>query len=140
MKRSVPAALAAFLVAGALLLESGPAAAQSDLAKVLLGSWQGELQGRFKKGAAATTEITLRIVSVKQEDGKWVGDGRVGRTPVKIDIDTSGSKPALRWTGATGFIYEVSLFDENTLSGTATLTREVAAGYERERPVRLEKK
>jgi hypothetical protein len=46
--------------------------------------------------------LTLRITSVKQEDGKWIGAERFGPTPVKIDIDTSGSKPSLRWTGAAG--------------------------------------
>jgi hypothetical protein len=111
------------------------AAAQVDLAKVLVGTWQGELRDR--KG---NIDLTLRITSVKQQDGKWIADGRFGPTPVKIDIDTSGSKPSLRWTGAAGNVYDLSLLDDKNLAGTATVTTSQAGQYERDRSVKLEKK
>ncbi|HEY7653869.1 MAG TPA: hypothetical protein VIG07_13695 [Methylomirabilota bacterium] len=135
MKRGLCAARAALLVVTGLLLGTGVAAAQTDLAKVLVGRWQGVLQ--FKK---TNTDLTLRITSVKQEDGKWIADGRFGPNPVKIDIDTSGSKPSLRWTGATGIVYDLSLLDDRNLAGTATLTTGQAGQFERERAVKLEKK
>jgi hypothetical protein len=61
MGRGIRAARVPLLAMAGLILGGGMAAAQADLAKVLVGTWQGELQGRFNKGAAATTEITRRI-------------------------------------------------------------------------------
>ena len=59
---------------------------------------------------------------------------------MKIDIDTSGSKPSLRWTGAAGFVYDLSLLDDKNLVGIATLTTGQAGEREQDRPVKLEKK
>ena len=136
------ARVALFVVTG-LVLGAGVAAAQADLAKALVGTWQGELQMRLKKGADPS--VTLIITSVKQEDGKWIADGRMGPTeartgPVKIDIDTSGSKPALRWKGASGTQFDLSLLDDKHLVGTATLTTSDAGQGARDRSVKLEKK
>ena len=135
MRGDVRAARVALFVVTGLLVVAAVAAAQVDLAKVLVGTWQGELRSK-----RSNIDLTLRITSVKQEDGKWVGDGRFGPTPVKIDIDTSGSKPSLRWTGAAGVVYDVSLLDDKNLAGTATLTTAQSGQFERERPVKLEKK
>ena len=77
MRRGIRIARVVLVAVTGLLLGIGVVAAQVDLAKVLVGTWQGELRG--KKG---NTDLTLRITSVKQEDGKWIGDGRVGPTPV----------------------------------------------------------
>jgi len=110
--------------------------AQTDLAKALVGTWRGELVARVKRGSEATTALALRITSVKQENGRWIAEGRFGPNPVKIDIDTSGAKPSLRWTGAAGAKYDLNLLDERNLVGTATLTTEQA---HRDRTVKLEK-
>jgi hypothetical protein len=139
----VRAACVALFVAAGVMLGVGVAAAADDLAKALVGTWQGELQLRLKKGA--DPEVTLKIASVKQEDGKWVAEGRFGldgkTRPVKIDVDTSGAKPSLRWTGATGFEYNLSLLDDKHLGGTATVTTKESAGRgDRDRSMRLEKK
>jgi hypothetical protein len=133
------AARAAVLAVTGLMLWSGAAVAQADLAKTLIGTWEGELQLRTKKGADPT--LKLRITSLKQEDGKWVADGRVGSTPVKIDVDTTGAKPSLRWTAASGTAYNLTLVDDKNLVGTATLTTGAAGSRgERDRSVKLEKK
>ena len=92
----------------------------------------------MKKGADAT--LRLVITSVKQENGKWTGVGRFGATPVKIDVDTTGSKPALHWTAATGTVYNLSLLDDKNLVGTATLTTGAVGRGDRDRSVKLEKK
>ena len=135
MRRGIRTAGLALVAVMGLVWGVGVAAAQVDLAKVLVGTWQGELRNR--KG---NTDLTLRITSVKQQDGKWIADGRFGPTPVKIDIDTSGSKPSLRWTGAAGNVYDLSLLDDKNLAGTATVTTSQAGQYERDRSVKLEKK
>ena len=86
------------------------------------------------------------IKSLKQEDGKWVASARVGPTEektgaVQLEIDTTGSKPTLRWTGGQGAVYSLTLLDDKNLVGTATLTTgQGGARGDRDRPVKLEKK
>jgi hypothetical protein len=145
MRRGIRAARAALLVVAGLMLGTGVAAAQADLAKVLVGTWKGELQQRTQKGP--DPELTLIIASVKQEGGKWVADARLGgaeggkTAKVNIDIDTSGSKPSLRFKGAKGAEYDVSLFNDKELVGTAALTTSQSGGArDRSRSVRFEKK
>lgn len=144
MRRGIRAARVALFVVTGLMLGTGVAAAQADLAKALVGTWQGELQMRTKKGADPS--LTLIIASVKQEGGKWVADARLGgadaakTAKVSIDIDTSGSKPALRFKGVSGTEYNVSLFDDKNLVGSATLTTSQAGRGERDRSVKFEKK
>jgi hypothetical protein len=76
MRRGIRAARVALFVMAGLMLGTGLAAAQVDLAQALVGTWQGELQQRTKKGADAA--LTLIIASVKQGDGKWIADARLG--------------------------------------------------------------
>lgn len=145
VRRGIRAARAALFVVAGLMVGTGVAAAQADLAKVLVGTWQGELQQRTQKGADPV--LTLIITSVKQEDGKWVTDARFGgaeggkTAKVHIDIDTTGSKPSLRFKGAKGAEYDVSLFNDKELVGTAVLTTGAGGGKgDRSRSVKFEKK
>ena len=105
MRRGIRAARVALFVMAGLMLGAGVAAAQVDLAKVLVGTWKGELQQRTQKDADPT--LVLIINSVKQEDGKWVASARVGATEektrsVNLEIDATGSKPSVRWTAGSG--------------------------------------
>jgi hypothetical protein len=141
MKRGFRAVRMALFVVAGLLAGTGVAAAQADLSK-LVGTWKGELQQRTQKGADPT--IVLIIKSVKQEDGKWVADARVGPTEdktgkVNLEIDATGSKPSVRWTGGSGAAYDLSLLDDKNLVGTAVLTTSQAGRGARDRPVKLEK-
>jgi hypothetical protein len=144
MRRGIRAARVALFVMAGLMVGAGVAAAQVDLAKALVGTWKGELQQRSQKDADPT--LVLIIKSVKQEDGKWIADARVGATEdktatAKIDIDTSGAKPSLRWTGGKGTAYDLSLLDDKNLVGTALLTTGAGGGSrDRSRSVKLEKK
>ncbi len=144
MRRGIRAARVALFVVAGLMVGTGVAAAQADLAKVLVGTWKGELQQRTNKGADPT--VVLIIKSVKQEDGKWVASARVGATEektgsVNLEIDTTGSKPAVRWTGAGGAIYNLTLLDDKNLVGNATLTTSQGGQRsDRDRAVKLEKK
>jgi len=133
--------MALFVVAG-LLAGTGVAAAQADLSK-LVGTWKGEIQQRMGKDADPT--VVLIIKSVKQENGKWVADARVGATEdktakVNLEIDPSGSKPSVRWTGGKGATYDLSLLDDKNLVGTTVLTTGAGgATRDRSRSVKLEK-
>jgi hypothetical protein len=128
------------------LLAAGAAVAQVDLAKVLVGTWEGEVKARILRGPDAGAELKLTIASVTQQDGKWIVDGRLGgkdgrSAPVKVDIDTSGSKPSLRFKGASGTDYVLTLFSDKQMAGTATLTTAQAKSSTgaRDRDVVLEK-
>ena len=143
MRQGIRAARVVLFVMAGLMMGAGVAAAQVDVAKVLVGTWKGELQQRTQKGADPT--VVLIIKSLKQEDGKWVASARVGATeektgPVQLEIDTTGSKPAVRWTGGSGAIYNLSLLDEKNLVGTSTLTTSQGSQRDRDRSVKLEKK
>jgi hypothetical protein len=146
MRRGIRAARVALFVVAGLMLGIGVAVAQADLSKALVGTWQGEVQQLMKKGGDPV--LTLIISSVKQEGGKWVADARLGGAdaaktrPVSIDIDTSGSKPSLRFKGAAGAEYNLNLFGDKELVGTATLTTAQAGRStgSRDRSVKLEKK
>jgi hypothetical protein len=144
MRRGIRAARVALFVMAGLMAGAGVTVAQVDVAKVLVGTWKGELQQRSQKDADPT--LVLIIKSVKQEDGKWIADARVSATEdktatAKIDIDTSGAKPSLRWTGGKGTAYDLSLLDDKNLVGTALLTTGAGGGSrDRSRSVKLEKK
>ena len=92
------------------------------------------MSGRFHKNNPA---VVLVITSLKEDGSPWVADARFGASPVSLEIDARGKQPSLRWTSRNGTAYAVTLFDDTTLSGTATLTQETAGNRERERPVKL---
>jgi hypothetical protein len=50
MRKGLRAARVALFVLAGLILGPGVVPAQVDLAKALVGTWQGELQQRMKKG------------------------------------------------------------------------------------------
>ncbi len=117
-------------------LATAIAHAEADLEKTLVGRWEGEISTIHAKNA---TPVVLTIKSLKQEGGRWTAEASGGRTPVDLEIVTSGKQPSLRWTGANGTQYDVNLMDEKTLVGTATLSMRASTG-DRNRPVKLEKK
>jgi hypothetical protein len=133
----VPIARRLLLATALVWAVAADTAAQTDLARALVGRWEGEISGRFHKNNPA---VVLVITSLKEDGGRWSADARFGASPVSLEIDASGQQPSLRWTSRNGTAYAVSLFDDKTLSGTATLTQETAGNRERERPVKLEKK
>ena len=62
--------------------------------------------------------------------------------PVKIEIDTSGKNPSLKWTAPSGTVYDLGLLNEKNLVGKATLTMGHAGSTSRgrDRSLKLEKK
>ena len=115
------ALLVAVLVLASLIHVAGVAVAQTDLEKALIGKWEGDVQVAREQGR------TLIIRSVSQQDGKWIAEGRYGITgkgmgPVKIDVDTSGGRPSLRFTTGANSTVRLNLIGERSLVGTMTLT------------------
>ena len=114
--------------------------AQGDLAKALVGKWEGDVQFQNK---AADSNRTLIIESVEQKDGKWVATGRFGVTgkglgKVKIEVDDSSGRLFIRFVTRTNAIVRLSLIGPKDLTGTLTVPA-VRLG-EKDDPMRLERK
>lgn len=121
----------------------GVSHAQVDLAKALVGRWEGE-QGYLVISAENPKRI-LVIESVNQVDGRWVANGRYG-TPaglvrVKIAVETGGTGVDLSWTGPTGNQFQLNLLRDKHLVGKITLTTEQSKSGtgSRDRTLKLEK-
>jgi len=121
----------------------GVSHAQVDLAKVLVGRWEGEQE--YLLISAENPKRILVIESVTQVDGKWVANGRYG-TPaglirVKIAVETGGQGVDLSWTGPTGSQFQLNLLRDKHLVGKMTLTmgQNKGASGSRDRTLKLDK-
>jgi hypothetical protein len=119
--------------------------AQVDLAKALVGKWEGEITWAGSAGGATSDpNRTLIIESVTQKDGKWVATGRYGVTgkglgKVEIQVDDSGNRPLIRFVTGAPSTVRLALTGTKELTGTMTfLSGSSARGNDR--PIRLEKK
>jgi hypothetical protein len=117
--------------------------AQVDLAKVLVGRWEGAQE--YLVNRTDDPKRTLVIESVDQADGKWVASGRFGSPAgvarVKIDVEANGKDVGLRWTGPSGAQYQLSLLKEKHLVGKVIFTPEMhkSGTGSRDRTLKLEK-
>ena len=142
MKGKLLTVLVAAMLGISLGMPSGWA--QGDLAKALVGKWEGEVQ--WARGAGSATgdpNRTLIIESVEQKDGKWVATGRYGVTgkglgKVEIEVEESGGRPVIRFVTAGPSTVRLSLVGAKDLTGTMTITGASRQGNERQ--MKLEKK
>ena len=126
-----------------LSLLGGVSHSQVDLAKALVGRWEGEQE--YLLISAENPKRILVIESVYQVDGKWVANGRYG-TPaglvrVKIAVETGGKGVDLSWTGPIGNQFQLNLLRDKHLVGKITLTTEQSKSGtgSRDRTLKLEK-
>lgn len=129
--------LASVLVLGSL------SCAQGDLARSLVGTWEGELQ-TLGKGTRGDPHRTLIIRSVSQKEGKWIGEGRFGVTgkslgPVQMEVDTNGMRPSIRFATGANATVRLELLEEGHLIGTLT-RREMGGTLGNDRAIKLEKR
>ena len=146
MKGKLLTLLVVAVLGTSLAMSSGWA--QVDLAKALVGKWEGEITWAGSAGGATgDPNRTLIIESVTQKDGKWVGTGRFGITgkglgKVDIEVDDSGSRPFIRIVIPTSTV-RLSLVGPKELTGTTTmhgLPPSATARGANERPLSLQKK
>ena len=142
MKRRI---LTLLLVAAlALSLGMTSAWAQEDLAKSLVGKWEGAAVWAGSAGSAmGDPNRTLIIESVTQKDGKPVATGKYGVTgkglgKVEIEVEESASRPTLRFVTGGQSTVRLTLTGAKELTGTLSLVGTSQRGNER--PLRLEKK
>jgi len=138
MNRSSLTTLAAAVVG--VLLAISPVFPQADLAKSLVGKWEGDIQFIASVGASGDPNRTLIIESADQKEGKWVPRGRYGVTgkglgKVDIEVDESSERSSIRFVTGAGSTVRLSLIGPKDMSGTIR-----PRGEARDRPMRLEKK
>ena len=106
-----------------MLGTSASGAEQMDLSKILVGTWEGEIQ-RQSKGQE--TGRTLIIETVREQDGKWIVDAakwgihRGNIHPVDAVLNVSGSDVNLELdkVGAGGGKLSLKLVKDEALVGT----------------------
>jgi hypothetical protein len=120
--------------------------AQVDLAKSLVGKWEGAVEWAGSAGSAmGDANRTLIIESVTQKDGNWVGTGRFGITgkglgKVEIEVGDSAGRPFIRFVTGASTTVRLALTGPKELTGTTTLPGASNTGRGNDRVVRLEKK
>jgi hypothetical protein len=109
----------------ALLLCSLPSAAraQQDLAKVLVGKWEGQLAPLSTGRAPIDVNRTLVINEVNEKDGTWSAKGEWGISgqrlgPVTIAIKTSGGGTQLEFQSALSGPVTLRLLGDKNLNGS----------------------
>jgi hypothetical protein len=135
------------LVVAVLGISLGMASAwaQEDLAKSLVGKWEGAVEFAGSAGSAmGDANRTLIIESVTQKDGKSVATGRYGITgkglgKVEIELGDSGGKPFLRFVTGGPSTVRLTLTGAKELTGTTTFVG-TSSGRGGDRVLRLEKK
>ena len=128
--------IAAFLI---VLTSIGVLDAQGDLAKVLVGKWEGQLDVSGLTGVGFPPERTLIIESVRGESGEWVVEAKFGVTgrrlvPVNVGVETVGSEIILRFVTADNSRVKLTLLKEKYLDGQVE-----RSDFRRPIPIRLEK-
>ena len=119
-------------------LAAQPIWAQADPAKVLVGSWEG-----WVEGIPQPQERWLVIRSVKpKEGGGWIADGRYGYTADKgarhqIDVLTQDGDTILEFSSAEKNPVRLKLVGDSKLEGTANF---VTSGRTTKRIVKFDKK
>ena len=112
--------------------------AQVDPSKVLIGAWEG-----WVDGIPSPQERWLVIRAVKaKEGGGWIADGRYGYTAEKgarhqIEVTTQGNDTLLEFSSAEKNPVKLKLVGETKLEGTANF---VITGRTTNRRVTFEKK
>ena len=128
-----------------VLLGFGASQAQLDLAKALVGKWEGEMEYLYTR--SGDPKRVLVIESVKQTDGRWIAEGQFGTAQqmgrVRIDVESSGNSVSLKWVTRSGSDYFLNLMQEKYLVGKATIPmdqgRSVRQSSREDRAMKLEK-
>ncbi len=109
--------------------------AQTDLSRVLVGKWEGEIEqpqvtrqkgGKQAGGAVERRENTrfLILEKIHEQGGKWVVDkasfGQEGKTPkpVEVSLQVSGGEVNVEFETEAGAKVKLRLSGDNVLSGT----------------------
>jgi hypothetical protein len=119
---------------------------QIDLAKALVGKWEGEIaRGQMDKGW--NYGRTLVIGQVREQDGKWIverarwGVTGMGLAPVQVTLGVDGGEPTLEFDIPAGQVKnsaKLGLIKEGVLAGVLHLTR-VGFKNDNMRPMTLKK-
>lgn len=134
MSRMALVVICAVMAVGGMALES--ARGQSDLSKVLIGKWEGDVQLPGRGDPKRTLVIDSVDASGKSAQGRWGIAGK-GLGRVSIAIEDDAGKVWLKFTTGTNISIRLQLVGDKNLVGT---NRFAGTGEGvRDLPVRLEK-
>ena len=120
-------AVLTFIMAGTAVSRAD----QTDLAKALVGRWEGEI-ARGQMDKAWNYGRTLVIGQVREQDGKWIVErARWGVTGMKlarvqVTLEVDGGEPTLEFDIPAGDVKnsaKLGLTKEGLLAGVLHLTR-----------------
>ena len=114
MKTFVLLGVTAILALGFTAVSDG----QVDLAKVLVGKWEGQIAGTFPGNKARA--LTIKSVEDTRAAGLFGIPGGATK-PVDIAIERNGNDTTLRFAGFSNAPTQLMLKGEKTLDGTVTL-------------------
>lgn len=105
-------------VAAILALGFAVSDGQDDLAKILVGKWEGQFSGAT--GGNMDRVLTITSVQEARATGRLAIPGGAS-TPVNIAIERSGSDTILRFSGFNNAPTQLTLRRGKTLDGTVSL-------------------
>jgi hypothetical protein len=105
-------------VAAILALGFAVSDGQDDLAKILVGKWEGQLSASIPGNKDRV--LTITAVEEARATGRWGIPGG-GSKPVDIAIERSGGATILRFSGFNNAPTQLTLKGGKTLDGTTTL-------------------
>ncbi len=125
------------------IVVASAAGAAQDVAKVLKGTWKGELQvsqGPTQSGGPQHESLrTLVIEDVKQQGGKYTAKAKFGTagklSPIDLKVETAGTDVVLRFETAAKSVVKLTLKDNKSLVGSLALD----GGAGKEFPMKLDK-
>lgn len=113
-------------------ITSGPllAATVDDLAKKLVGRWEGVVDVKQDRGR------TLVIQSIKNDGDQWSAEARYGTTGgglarVKAKVVASGDEIALQFVSSANNPVTLQLINDKELNGTLTVFASSQTGSKR---------
>ena len=104
-------------VAAVLALGFAVSDGQDDLAKILVGKWEGQISWTIPGNKDRV--LTINSVEEARATGRWSIPGGATK-PVDIAIERSGGDPILRFAGFNNVPTQLTLKGGKTLDGTTT--------------------
>jgi hypothetical protein len=124
---------------GLVLVLIASSGAEVDPARLLVGTWEGEVA----LPGSRDRNRTLIIESVTQQDGKWIAQGRygipgqgIGRVPIEVNV--AGDKLSIRFTSGAHNTIRLDLLQEKFLVGHLTIGGALQGS--RDRSMKLERR
>lgn len=136
------AALSGVIILGLVISTTVPLPAQTEIAKILVGKWEGRALFPHQKGHRPDPDRTLVVRSVREQEGRWIVEADYGITgknlkPVDVSLKVSGQEAVLEFRGPADEEVKLTLEKGEFLDGTVFQAKGKAKGLPA--PLRLKR-